>query len=202
MKYPRAKPGLPDVMEQFGYNLSRNLNCMLIGKILKYDDETNTCEVEVMLKRLLEDGTKLSFPPLVDCPVIYLGGGGAFLSFPIAKGDPCCVFFSDRSIDEWWQAGRAEVPSENRAHSLSDGVVLVGPRPQTGLLTLDDAVTLNAGLHKIRIRNQVQTLKTLLNTMVDAIIGATGTVAGSACTITANPNAIATKALIAQLFEE
>jgi hypothetical protein len=81
-------------------------------------------------------------------------------------------------------------------------VVLIGPRPQTDLLTLDDAVTLNAGLHKIRVRNQAQTLKTLLNTMVDAIIGATGTVAGGACTITASPNAIATKALIAQLFEE
>ena len=169
MKYPRAKPGLPVVMEQFGYNLTRNINCMLIGKILKYDAETNTCEVEVMLKRMLEDGTELSFPPLVDCPVIYLGGGGAFLSFPIAKGDPCCVFFSDRSIDEWWQSGRAEVPSENRAHSLSDGVVLVGPRPQTGLLTLDDAVTLNAGLHKIRMRNDLQSLKPLLESLITVV---------------------------------
>lgn len=203
---PVARPELPAVLEGFGQNLVRGLNCMLVGEITSYNASANTAEVKIMLKRQLIDGRVIPFPPLVDCPVVYMGGGGAFLSFPIAAGDPCMVIFCDRSIDEWWQSGEAHVPGVVRAHSLSDGIVIVGPRPQTNTLSVDGStVTLNGGSHKLRVRNTAKSLKALIDKILDIFTTPmTGTVAGSACTITI-PNAAtiaALKAEFAALLEE
>lgn len=202
---PVARPELPAVLETFGHNLVRGLNCMLVGEIAAYDAATNTAQVQIALERQLIDGRTIPFPILTDCPVVYLNGGGAFLSFPITAGDPCMVIFSDRSIDEWWQSGEAHVPAINRAHSLSDGIVLIGPRPQTSTLAVDGStVTLNGGSHKLRVRNTAKSLKTLVDSMLDLFVGMSGTVSGSVATITV-PSAVtvnALKAEFAALLEE
>lgn len=198
-----VNPQLATVLNMFGANLSRSINVMLPGEVVSYDDAKGTASVKIMLQRKLVDGRTLDYPMLSDCPVFTMNGGGAYLSFPIEPGDSCCVFFADRSIDEWYQSGEARTPMLNHAHSLSDGFVLVGPRPQSKPLGApSDIPTLNGKSKKLRIKNDAQALKTILNTMLDAIIGSTGTVAGSACTITANPNIATAKALIAQLLED
>jgi hypothetical protein len=76
--------------------------------------------------------SSLQMPVLLDCPVLWMGGGGATLTFPIAKDDECLVIFASRCIDAWWQQGAASGPNPGRdppdlrMHSLSDGFVLVG----------------------------------------------------------------------------
>lgn len=72
--------------------------------------------------------SSLRMPKLVDCPVLWQGGGGVTLTFPIAKGDECLVVFASRRIDEWWQQGGVQDALEIRMHNLSDGFALVGVR--------------------------------------------------------------------------
>jgi len=82
------------------------------------------------------DGTleDLPIPPLGDVPVVYPGGGGATLTFPIEPGDECLVVFASRCIDMWWKYGKVAPPAEGRMHSLSDGFALVGVRSQPNVL--------------------------------------------------------------------
>ena len=69
-------------------------------------------------------------PILPDVPVVFPGGGGFALTFPVAAGDECLVVFASRCIDAWWQSGGVGEPMEPRMHDLSDGFALVGVRSQ------------------------------------------------------------------------
>lgn len=78
----------------------------------------------------------IQYPLLVDVPILWQGGGGCTMTFPIKPGDECLVIFASRCIDFWWQQGpgTAEAtgnivpPPNQRMHSLSDGFALVGVR--------------------------------------------------------------------------
>jgi hypothetical protein len=94
----------------------------------------------------------IQMPILLDCPVVWQGGGGVTLTFPIKANDECLVVFSSRCIDAWWQqgfiAGQAGVPVSGkqpmdppdlRMHNLSDGFVLVGVRSLPRSYSIDTA---------------------------------------------------------------
>lgn len=104
------------------------------GIIESYDAERQTCAVQPAIKGRVEspDGSvaSVALPLLVDVPVIFPGGGGFVLTFPIAKGDECLVVFSSRCIDAWWQSGGVQEAMTARMHDLSDGFAIVGPRSQ------------------------------------------------------------------------
>ena len=107
----------------------------LPGIIESFDHNAETCEVQPTIQILFTspiDGSKQwkTIPLCVDCPVIFPSGGGVTLSFPIAQGDECVIFFSSRCIDAWWQQGGVQPQAALRMHDLSDGFVLVGPRSQ------------------------------------------------------------------------
>lgn len=65
---------------------------------------------------------------LLDVPVLFQGGGGYTLTFPIVAGDEALIVFSSRCLDAWWQSGGVQVQAELRMHDLSDGFALVGLR--------------------------------------------------------------------------
>lgn len=75
----------------------------------------------------------LPLPMLLDCPVVWQGGGGATATFPIAAGDECLVVLASRCIEGWWANGIPDPksiprPPELRMHNLSDGFALCGLR--------------------------------------------------------------------------
>jgi hypothetical protein len=72
--------------------------------------------------------TTIKMPLLLDCPVLWQGGGGVTLTFPIKKGDECLVVIASRCIDAWWSQGGVQDPPDTRMHNLSDGFALVGVR--------------------------------------------------------------------------
>jgi hypothetical protein len=65
-----------------------------------------------------------NLPLCVDCPVMFPGGGGFQLSFPLAKSDEGLLVFASRCIDAWWQNGGIQKQAELRMHDLSDGFFL------------------------------------------------------------------------------
>ncbi len=114
--------------------LSNDLRVALPGIIHSFDPETVTCTVAPAIKGTLKasDGSvsTVSYPLLVDVPVVFPRGGGCTLTFPVDKGDECLVIFADRAIDFWWQNGESQEPVNGRQHSLSDAFVLPGPQSQ------------------------------------------------------------------------
>lgn len=68
----------------------------------------------------------VTLPVLVDVPIVFPGGGGYTLTFPVTAGDEALVVFASRCIDAWWQSGGIGVQAEFRMHDLSDGFAFVG----------------------------------------------------------------------------
>jgi len=101
-------------------------------QVLSFDAAKNTVEVQplIMGKYRTPQGQDqdIVMPVLADCPVLWPSGGGFTLTFPIAPGDECLVFFASRCIDAWWQSSGVQPQAEFRMHDLSDGFALVGPR--------------------------------------------------------------------------
>lgn len=84
-------------------------------------------------------------PILPNVAVEWPGGGGARLTFPLARGDLGLLLFCDRSLDEWQANPTGQVVArDKRTHHLNDAVFAPGLRrpaaPWTGART--DAVTL------------------------------------------------------------
>lgn len=89
-----------------------------------------TCEVQPAIQGIVkkQDGSAqfVNLPLCVDCPIMFARGGGALLSFPLAKGDEVTLFFASRCIDAWWDLGGVQPPLDIRMHDLSDGFVFPG----------------------------------------------------------------------------
>lgn len=79
--------------------------------------------------------SSLQMPVLLDCPVLWQGGGGVTLTFPIQPGDECLIVIASRCIDAWWAQGGVQDPPEVRMHNLSDGFALVGVRSKPRAFT-------------------------------------------------------------------
>jgi hypothetical protein len=104
------------------------------GIIVSFNETEMTAEVQpaIQAKFRAPNGveTDVTLPLLLDCPVVFPGGGGCTLTFPIKKDDECLVVFGARCIDNWWASGGIQPQAELRMHDLSDGFVLAGVRSQ------------------------------------------------------------------------
>ena len=105
------------------------------GIVQSFDAQEVTCSVQVAIQMQLRSPTGEfrweSITPLIHVPVLFPGGGGCTLTFPVEAGDECLVVFASRCIDSWWQSGGFQNPQvEMRMHDLSDGFALVGVRSQ------------------------------------------------------------------------
>lgn len=120
--------------------LSARTWCSGPGIVESVNFAEQTCSIQPAIMGRVEQypapGTPSGTPPvykwvklplLVDCPIIFLRGGGFAVTVPLAVGDEVTVFFADRCIDGWWSSGQVSPQSEIRFHDLSDGFVLPGP---------------------------------------------------------------------------
>lgn len=172
------QPELLDTLLALKRDIFMSINCVKPGRVLRFNPTRKTVEVEILLKRLLDDDSIADYPVLVDCPVFTLQGGGAYIQLPIAAGDQCLVLFSDRNIDAWFQNGSAAVPYDGRAHDLSDGFALVGINSLASAMPAYDidalnityqgaTVALKNGL--IGLSNSSTSLYLLMNMFIDLL---------------------------------
>mgnify|MGYP003385658434 CR=1 FL=1 len=96
----------------------------------------------------------VDMPVCVDCPIMFPGGGGFTLTFPIAVDDECLLIFANRCIDNWWAYGGLQKQTELRMHDLSDGFALVGVRSTPRVLedVSSSAVELRSDNNTSKIR--------------------------------------------------
>ena len=178
-------PDLDDVLAELKNDIFANINCVQIGKIEKVNDN-QTVEILLQVKRRVNGDVTKDYPLLVDCPYIVLSGGNTYLDMPIEKGDKCIILFNDRNIDNWWSTENVKEPADRRKHNLSDGMALIGIGSDVNFFDLSgDAIGLRAKDKKIRLDNDVETLKTLMDDLINAVVAIV--TVGSSTTQVLNP---------------
>lgn len=188
----RTKADLREAMNLLTREIFASLACAQAGTIQSYDGEAQTAGVTINSKITVGYQTGLTgqiqpvamaYPLFPDVPVIFLGGGGGALTFPVAAGDTCLLIFLDRDMSNWYVSGQTDLtPASNRLHSLSDAVALVGLRSSRNPLedVSDDSAELygpeghggpllSLGAGKVGISNATGSLLTVMTTLVAAL---------------------------------
>jgi uncharacterized protein YbaR (Trm112 family) len=187
---PSTQPELKTLLDQMKRQTMLAINCVQIGTIQEYKPATNTAKVKINFQIKMPNDAIIEYPILDDCPVFTLSGGTSFVSCPIAVGDNCLVLFNDRNIDNWYLTGAVTTHANNRSHSIADGIVLVGLNPiSSPKLTPTDSVCVNGGTKLVSIKNNADDLKTILNSILDALMTLTVISSGTGLTSSVPINA-------------
>ena len=156
MKRPAETPTLNDLLDARIYRSMAAMHCIGLGTIQAFDEETQLATISLNYKRIVKDSIMAEnnidtkdeikdYPLLINCPVIFLRGGVAKLTFPVVQGDECIIFFNDRDMDTWLDTGiKINPPNSERIHSLTDAIALVGISSKAN--PLEDFNTLIASL--------------------------------------------------------
>lgn len=132
-----------EAIREAGRARDASLWTALPGVIVSFNAALQTCVVQptIQATQTAPNGSKalVTLPLLLDVPVVFPGGGGLTLTFPVSAGDECLVTFAARCIDGWWYSGGVQAPLHPRMHNLSDGFAHVGvrsrPRALSGVST-------------------------------------------------------------------
>ncbi len=137
------EPELKDVLNLLKKEILLKLNCHAIVTVQSFDKDAQTATATVNYKRTYFERDAVSgtyspvpvnYPVMVDCPVMFLGGGNSALTFPVAKGDEALALFNDRDMDNWFAGSSGSVVATSRLHAFSDGILLVGLRSQANVI--------------------------------------------------------------------
>lgn len=153
------EPHLKDLLDYFGKQLKLDFNCHHVGTIESFDETDQTAKVTInYVKTFLQIddiGDQVvrtsSYPVLVSCPVVCLGGGGGALTFPISAGDECLLLFNDRDIDNWFAGSSNSAPATGRLHAFTDAFALVGIRSMPNVLASYSTNSVVLKYHDVKI---------------------------------------------------
>lgn len=126
-----------------------DIHTALPGVVDIYDSAARRARVVPAIHLLLDDGSTAERPPIPDVPVLFPSGGGLSLTFPLGRGDPVLLVFSQRGMAGFKSTFSMTSPSRGPIMDMSDAVALAGfgsrattPASMTGAsLQTDDGVT-------------------------------------------------------------
>lgn len=136
-----TSPSLAEVLLEAIRSSLLELNTGLPGRVVKFYAETQSCDVQPLLLRVVQDeeGEERTerYPQITNVPVQYPAGGGWSIVFPLSEGDEVFLTFAQRSLDRWLesQAGQEVDPQHSRVMSVSDAVCVPGIRRRGGTLS-------------------------------------------------------------------
>lgn len=136
------------------------------GLVQSFDAAKRTCVIQPAIKaQIMGEGGETKWVPLpllLDCPVVFPGGGDCVLTFPLKQGDEVLVLFGDRCIDAWWQSGGIQAQAELRMHDLSDGYCIPGPssipKVEATISTTEATLRSRDGVTKVRLNPATHTV--------------------------------------------
>src|SRR5574342_4931 len=119
---------------------SRALRVALPGRVTAYNASRESVDVQPQLRDVLEteDGDLVTenLPIIPDVPVCWPSGlgGTAFMTFPLAAGDPVLLVCCDYDPGLWRSTGQPGTPGDLRIHRLGHAVAYPGLRADGELL--------------------------------------------------------------------
>lgn len=172
-----VEPDLKTVLDESKRDTFIGLNCVHLGVIDSFNPSEQTATVNIAYKYYF-NGVALSYPVLVDCPVVILGDKAKRVEVPIASGDECLVLFNDRDIDNFITSGQITTTATERMHSFTDAIVLVGIHSTKNKITDFDntrvslrngTTRVSAGGSKVKVENASKNLLGVINALVDLV---------------------------------
>ncbi|OQY32021.1 MAG: hypothetical protein B6241_12405 [Spirochaetaceae bacterium 4572_59] len=115
-----------DVLKDMMTAFQDDFHTGLPGYIENYDPTSRTASVVPAMKKKYKSGKELAMPVIHNVPVQFPASKAASVSFPLEKGDEGMILFSERSIDQWMESGRAGLPEDPRRYSLDDAFFIPG----------------------------------------------------------------------------
>lgn len=98
------------------------VDCMLPAKVVKVDRTTGRVSVQPMIQMGDTGGNKITRAIVPNIPIMTMGAGGIFASFPVQIGDLGFVFAADRDTSLFYQSqGGMDWPNTERIHQFGDG---------------------------------------------------------------------------------
>lgn len=199
---------LVDVLEKFWKAKEAGLHVYMIGRIESFDATTQIATVKPLIKDRTTgaDGeVDVESVAVVRCPVVFPGGGGMRLTFPVAAGDYCEIHFADRPLGQWLAKGGEVDPIDVARHALKDCTARVGVKPtaapwtgvDTSVVTLgSDAGTAQWVALANLVDARIAALVTAMNGHTHAV-STTGTALAQTGSAAASPSAVASQATVA-----
>lgn len=129
---PSRKPGQ-------GEDLTSGMDLVLRKFLLKVDDmlparvvaysppPVNRAQIEILYKITMTDGSLNPMSAPAEVPVLFPGGGGFVLTFPLKPGDLGWIKAADRDMSLFLQSYEAEPGNTTRLHCFEDGVFIPDP---------------------------------------------------------------------------
>ena len=95
---------------------------MLPAVVIAVDRAAGRCTVKPMVMAGTVSGQKVARPQVAGVPIMCLGAGGIYASYPVKAGDLGFLFAGDRDASLFYQSnGGEDWPNTERLHSFSDG---------------------------------------------------------------------------------
>jgi hypothetical protein len=182
-----TEPHLIDLLNLFKKQIFLDFNSHHLGTIQSFNALTQTASASINYPKTffnfntttgVYETTVQNYSVITEAPVIILGGGEGAITFPIAAGDECLIFFNDRDLDNWFVGGAGSPCATARLHSFSDALILVGISSlanvylnyDTTRVVLRNGVTgttlVGVSATQIKIANATTTLNTLLQSLI------------------------------------
>jgi len=128
-----GEPNLKTLLDLYKKEIFLSLNCHAIATVQSFDATTQTITATINYAQVYYQKDTagnyvqqlIDYPPLVECPIVNLCGGGNYLTFPVAKGDQCLIFFADRDLDNYFANQNTKQLASSRLHSFQDAIALV-----------------------------------------------------------------------------
>ena len=104
--------------------LLTGISTSMPGVVTSFDGR-NRVSVQPAIQILVEDELQ-TLPVIEDVPVLYPGGGGFKITWPISEGDECLLVFAQRDISNWKTQGDVVAPYSSRRFDKADAIAIVG----------------------------------------------------------------------------
>lgn len=95
---------------------------MLPATVINYDRTTNRVQVQPQIALVTTGGDIIPRGQIASLPVLLLGGGGFFMSFPLNTGDLGWIIANDRDISNFLQTYAQSTPNTHRVKNFSDAL--------------------------------------------------------------------------------
>lgn len=141
---------------------TQGLDDMLPAVVEAHDRAANRVKVRPLVSMVTTGQAVLSRASIPSVPVLRLGGGGFFISFPLALGDFGWVKATDRDISLFLQSLSEAKPNTKRMHSFEDAVFIPDVIRAYDIATADAnslVIQSTDGNTKFAIKNGEITLK-------------------------------------------
>jgi hypothetical protein len=199
-------PELSEVLEGVRESGAADIRSCCIARVVRWDVATpREVDVQPVHKRAYTDETGVRVPdkqPVIpSVPLVYPGGAGLVVTWPMAIGDEVVLVFSDDSLDKYLAGAGGDIdPEDDRHHHLADAIAIAGVRSLNAATSVSGTavqIGTNGGAFQgaalgADLKTWLDGLRTTYNahTHADPVSGNTGTPSGTI--LNASPAASAT----------